>query len=132
MEGIFLWLKKDKDSGRIQKNWRTLDNLIKNPELFGRLGPKNTARMFEISGYKTSGVIALNSGHGVKIEIKGHSINYIQFSNGDGRHGVKYIKIGGNTLKIVEGSAKTYKGKIQEELKSGTVFRWVNNRGNRP
>ncbi len=61
------------------------------------------------------------------IYVKGSDINYIQFSTGEGRHGVPYIKINGNGIKakIVFGSQNNYIGNITEEMNNNTKFYWI-------
>lgn len=85
--------------------------LTKNLDFIANLGPDNVASIFEKEGYVVTRA-TLTSGNGVKLMIKGSQINYIQFSNGAGRHGVPYIKVGGNGIKvkIVIGNPGLYKG----------------------
>ncbi|KAA9006329.1 RHS repeat-associated core domain-containing protein [Paenibacillus spiritus] len=100
--------------------------LTKNPEFIANLGPDNVAKIFQNEGFEVTKA-TLNSGNGVKLMIKGNQINYIQFSNGEGRHGVPYIKVNGNEIKvkIVIGNPGQYKGNVQEEIKTGTRFYWL-------
>ncbi|WP_195571467.1 RHS repeat domain-containing protein [Paenibacillus sp. 1001270B_150601_E10] len=107
-----------------------INYIMNNPQLLFALGPEHTEKVFTQSGYKVE-MSPQKSGNGVKLIIGGHKeIGYIQFSNGQGRHGLPYIKVAGNlnlpgnTLKIVQGLRSDYKGNIQAEEKAGTRFIW--------
>jgi RHS repeat-associated protein len=77
----------------------TPDKIYLNPSSISNKSLEQIARIFRRSGYRTE-IRPQNSGHGFKLIIDGHRINYIQNSTAASRHGLAYLKIRGDGIKV--------------------------------